>query len=136
MYMHYKFNINSQRGKQLLKKYIRQYLIGGGKNYFKKNTTLKTKQKKFCRCVLHVAKNNDKKCNIEKKWNTNKCYNPYTVCASSVKTTTGGKTCQYNFLSRDIPDKSKLIGFKKLLELSSSFFNGNSDFINNDPNIS
>ena len=60
-----------------------------------------TKQKyypkeKFCRCVLHVAKNNSRECNRTREWGDG-CYNPYAICAKSVKITTGGKPCYYVF---------------------------------------
>ena len=79
------------------------------KTYFLKNHKLNFKKQKFCRCALHVMANNSEQCNKEKLWKTRgrykKCYNPYTVCAASTRTTTGGKPCYYNFLSMDIPNK-------------------------------
>ena len=45
-------------------------------------------------------KNNARWCNQGKEWKKGKCYNPYTVCASSVKTTTGGKSCGYVFQNK------------------------------------
>ena len=80
------------------------------KKYIDKKSPLKENQRKWCRCVLHVAKNNSIRCNRHKGWERKikKCYNPYTVCASSVKTTTGGKTCSYLFKNKTIPDKELL----------------------------
>ena len=67
-----------------------------------------TKQKfypkeKYCRCVLHVAKNNTKECNRTREWG-NKCYNPYAVCATSVKTSTGRAPCKYVFANIPIEE--------------------------------
>ena len=90
-----KITIFSKKGRKIIDKYE--------KTYFKKKNNLTKKKKKFCRCVLHVAKKNTEECNRNKIW-TNKCYNPYTVCAKSVKTTTGGKPCFYDFNSLSIPD--------------------------------
>jgi hypothetical protein len=82
------------------------------KVYIHPNRKLSEKKKKFCRCVLHVAKNNPRWCNREKTWNNRtpdgkimkdprgKCYNPYATCAKSVGTTTGGKSCGYVFKSQ------------------------------------
>ena len=39
---------------------------------------------KFCRCALHVMASGSS-------------VNPYAVCAASVTTTTGGKSCDYNW---------------------------------------
>jgi len=96
---YYLFNKN---GIKILNRYI---LYGGQKKkYFKKQHNLNTQKQKYCRCILHVAKNNSKKCNENRDWNSPKCYNPYTVCAASVKTTTGGKSCMYDFSNKDIPE--------------------------------
>ena len=53
--------------------------------YFKKKMTLDEERQKFCRCIMHVMKRGHP--------------NPYAVCARSVGTTTGGKSCQYNLKS-------------------------------------
>tara|TARA_B100001094_G_scaffold311658_1_gene347538 strand:- start:2477 stop:2893 length:417 start_codon:yes stop_codon:yes gene_type:complete len=78
-------------------------------NYFLPTHNLNTKEKKYCRCVLHLIKQNDKQCNQNKQFvnNTNKkCYNPYAVCASTVKNgSRGSKTCFYNFLNKSIPNE-------------------------------
>ena len=82
------------------------------KNYFIKNSKLTEQQKKFCRCILHIAKANKSSCNRTKKWNNKiKCYNPYSTCAKSVKTTTGGKPCNYNFKNLS---KKEIITYIKL----------------------
>ena len=59
------------------------------KKYFKSSNTLTENQAKFCRCALHVLALGIK--------------NPYGICAASVKTSLGGRPCQYNFLSKSIP---------------------------------
>ena len=97
-----KVNIFTKKGKKIINNYKK-------KIYFKNKNNLSLKKKKFCRCVLHVAKKNTEKCNRNKVWN-NKCYNPYKVCAKSVKTTTGGKSCFYDFTSQDIPDE-EILGY-------------------------
>ena len=98
-----KIYTNSEKGRLLIQKYI--YQKGGKKTkrYFSSGNNLTAQKQKYCRCILHVAKNNSKKCNENREWNSPKCYNPYTVCAASVKTTTGGRTCMYDFSSNDIP---------------------------------
>ena len=97
-----KHSIFSNKGISILKIY-NNILYGGKKKYFRENNTLNANQKKYCRCVLHVAKRNTRACNRNKNWG-NKCYNPYAVCAKTTKTSTGSKPCQYNFLSQDIPN--------------------------------
>ena len=92
------------------------------KNYFLPNNTLNIQQQKYCRCVLHLVKQNNKQCNKQQKFNkrnTDKCYNPYAVCASKIKKgSRGSKTCFYNFLSKDIPDeeivKYAYLNYKKI----------------------
>ena len=81
------------------------------KNYIKSNAKLTNQQKRFCRCILHIAAKNKKTCNKTKKWNNkNKCYNPYSTCAKKVKTTTGGKPCYYKFKKSSIP-KNEIIAY-------------------------
>ncbi len=89
------------------------------KKYFLPNNTLDFNEQKYCRCVLHLIKKNSKKCNKQKKFNTEKCYNPYAVCSSKIKKgSRGSKTCFYNFLSRDIPNeevvKYAYLNYKKI----------------------
>lgn len=83
------------------------------KVYVHPNRKLSEKKKKFCRCVLHVAKNNPRWCNQEKAWNKRtpdgkivkdprgKCYHPYATCAKSVGTTVGSKSCGYVFKKQE-----------------------------------
>ena len=63
------------------------------KNYTKQKLFRK---EKFCRCVLHVAQKNTQECNRTREWG-DKCYNPYSICAKTTRTTTGGKPCNYIF---------------------------------------
>ena len=53
--------------------------------YINKDSEIKGDQADFCRCVLHVMSSNS---DID---------NPYAICASSVTTTTGGKSCDYDW---------------------------------------
>ena len=74
--------------------------------YVNKKKLLDKNKHKYCRCILHVSKNNTKKCNLNKSWNNiniKNCYNPFTICASSLGTTTGGKPCYYLFKDGNIP---------------------------------
>ena len=57
------------------------------RRYFSGSAALDDDRRKFCRCVLHVMRQGHP--------------NPYAVCARSVGTTTGGRSCQYNM--RSIP---------------------------------
>ena len=79
------------------------------KSYFLPTHNLNQNQKKYCRCVLHLIKQNNKQCNKKKQFNKindKKCYNPYAVCASNIKKgARGSKTCFYNFLSKQIPNE-------------------------------
>lgn len=43
------------------------------------------KQAKYCRCILHVAADEDPKCLRRQNWGRDQpCVNPYAVCTSSV----------------------------------------------------
>lgn len=95
-------NISSIDGINTLKNYLKYYQSGGG-DYFKPNSGLTIDKKKYCRCVMHVLPKNTKTCNknrfpVKKKG----CYNPYAVCASKIKTSTGRQSCKYNFKDKDI----------------------------------
>ena len=83
------------------------------KLYFNTNN-MNDMQKKYCRCVLHVMGKNDEKCLKTKNWNSsNKCYNPYSICAKSVGTTTGTKSCKYNLNKVPINELEKYIYFNE-----------------------
>ena len=87
-------------------------LVNNG--YIRRYSKLTEKKRRFCRCILHVAKNNSRICNITKNWsNKTKCYNPYSTCAKTVKTTTGGKPCDYMLKNSSIPIK-EIIAFADL----------------------
>ena len=113
-----KINLFSVEGKKLLKNYIKNYQGGIG-NYFMKKIdfNLNEKQKKYCRCLLHVTDNNPKWCNKTKAWKKTRygkrCYNPYAVCADKIKTTTGRLPCYYNFKNKSIPD-NEIISYAQL----------------------
>lgn len=76
--------------------------------YFKTGTDLREDEKKWCRCVLHVASQQTDQClenptaNAFKIFNGRQCYNPYSVCASRIKTTSRRCGDQYDFTK--IPD--------------------------------
>lgn len=78
--------------------------------YFKPDHNLTAAQEKYCRCTLHVMsrdlQSGNKDCLSTKDWGPGKdCYNPYSVCAKSTKTSVGRSpkcTISYNF--SEIPD--------------------------------
>jgi len=76
--------------------------------YFKKGTSLTDKQKRYCRCIAHVASNYPMKCysGSDPEWKkgpkSKKCGNPYSICASSVGTTT---SCYDHYDFRRMPKK-------------------------------
>ena len=89
--------------------------IKNKEDYFNDTNNLNNKQKKYCRCVLHVMKNNTNKCNANRKWeNKNKCYNPYATCAKSIGTTTGSKTCNYNINNIPYDELEKYLSYNKI----------------------
>ena len=106
-------NLNKNREKISEALQVAKEITELQKVYIHPDRKLSEKKKKFCRCVLHVAKNNPNWCNREKVWNKRtsdgkivkdprgKCYHPYATCAKSVGTTTGGKTCGYVFKNQD-----------------------------------
>ncbi len=56
-------------------------------SYFNRGNKLTEENRKYCRCVLHVAAQQSKDCLEKRNWgNTSrgkKCYNPYAVCTQS-----------------------------------------------------
>lgn len=56
--------------------------------YFMPGTPLNNIQKKYCRCLLHVADDQEDWCLRDKAWFESRdgveCYNPYAVCTKSV----------------------------------------------------
>ncbi len=82
------------------------------------NTTLTERQQAYCSCVLKVAAKQPGGCNMEKAWfekrNGETCYNPYAVCAASVKTST--KECGDNYNYENLSD-DHLIAFANLHQI-------------------
>ena len=79
---------------------------GTPKQYFAKGATLTPAERKFCRCALHVLAKNDSRCTTEDRRSragAKKCYDPYPVCAKALGTSTGRRSCQYDFENADIP---------------------------------
>ena len=82
----------------------------GPSGYFKPGHDLTAAQEKYCRCTLHVMgrdlKAGKESCLATRNWGPGKpCYNPYSVCAKSTKTSVGRSpkcTVSYNFSG--IPD--------------------------------
>lgn len=56
-------------------------------SYFIARAPLTDDQKRYCKCLAHVAAKNPPDCNIKRDWkNYHKgCYNPYAVCTASTK---------------------------------------------------
>ncbi|AGO83813.1 hypothetical protein psal_cds_254 [Pandoravirus salinus] len=53
--------------------------------YFWRGAPLDDQQKKYCRCLLHVAARNKAGCyDTPDALGTGRCYNPYAVCTASV----------------------------------------------------
>ena len=72
--------LNNQYSQQLLDKIIKER-----RDYFKNDTDISEKQRKYCRCVAHVKSKQSDEC-IESSFDksVDKCYNPYAVCTSRV----------------------------------------------------
>ncbi len=64
--------------------------------------TLPEDEKKYCRCVLHVAAKQSDDCNKNKNWGSHNCYNPYAVCAKSTRSSS--RRCGENYIFENIPD--------------------------------
>lgn len=85
-----------------------------------KGTLLSPRERKWCRCVLHVAAKQNKRCLKQKKWREvvdgEVCTNPYAVCSKSVGTSTGRKSCAmwYNFKDLTLDE---LLGYANLKSL-------------------
>lgn len=63
------------------------------------NTTLSDAEQRFCSCTIEVAEKQPGACNLEKAWfeerDHHMCYNPFSVCAHSIGTTS--RACKENF---------------------------------------
>lgn len=80
------FDINNYIYRKKLKLF-KKIIITTKDDIIKKDSQLTQQQKKYCECVVKVASKQSPSCNINKNWYTKNCYNPYAVCAKSVKTT-------------------------------------------------
>lgn len=80
--------------------------VPSGDEYFKDPASLSERDKKYCRCVLHVMGKAVPKCLQDKAWfetiEGKMCYNPYSVCAKSTRHTT--RVCGENYNWTGIPD--------------------------------
>lgn len=63
------------------------------------DSSLSDSQIKYCSCVVDVAAKNSDECNAGGKnmWGSEKCYNPYAVCAKSTHGSSKHCVDQYNF---------------------------------------
>ena len=72
-------------------------------NFFLSGSDLPEDKRKFCRCTLKVADKQRGGCNIDRSWfktiKGKKCYNPYSICAKSVGTTSRECGKNYDFES-------------------------------------
>lgn len=100
-------------------KYCHWHQKGGDttKNYFKEGSDLREDEKKWCRCVLHVASKQSDQClvdvnkNARKTYDGKTCYNIYAVCSSRVGTSS--RKCGINYEFNNIPD-NELIAYSKM----------------------
>ena len=57
------------------------------RSYFNKGNKLTDENRKYCRCVYHVAAQQTGQCLEQRNWgktiNGKKCYNPYAICTKS-----------------------------------------------------
>ena len=71
------------------------------KNFFLPGSDLPENKQKFCRCVLKVGDKQRGACNTEQAWfetrSGKSCYNPYSVCAKTTKTTSRECGSNYDF---------------------------------------
>lgn len=90
------------------KKYEKKSEKKSEKNYFKPGNRLNEEQKKYCRCVYHVAAQQTLDCLRRRKWTDNdqKCYNPYAICSKSVQRK-GRVECYKNTNLRNLPPKEQ-----------------------------
>ncbi len=77
---------------------------GGG--YFNLGHSLTPGQEKFCRCTLHVMAKQPEHCLKTHEWGPGTdCYNPYSVCAKSTRTSVGRSSkCTDSYDFSGIPD--------------------------------
>ena len=73
------------------------------KNYFKGENNLSNKEKRYCRCLVHVSEQES-------------VNNPYAVCAKSVGTTSNKCSGSFDY---EKFDKKELKGYNKLKGINS-----------------
>jgi hypothetical protein len=106
--------------KQHMKLIDPQQIGGEDINYFKENADLNEREKKWCRCVLHVAAKQSDQClenvneNAGKLFDGKSCYNFYAVCSSTVGTSS--RKCGINYEFRNIPD-NELVAYAKIKKI-------------------
>lgn len=76
-------------------------------------SNLPPNQKKWCRCILHVAAKQPDTCFTGNRTGKG-CYNVYAVCSKSVGTSS--RKCGEHFQFENIPDK-ELIAYAKLKKI-------------------
>nr|QBK90919.1 MAG: HeH/LEM domain protein [Pithovirus LCPAC201] len=90
-----------------------------GDEYFKNPAALSDRDKKYCRCVLHVQGKQVPECLQDKAWFKNvggkQCYNPYAVCAKSTHHTS--RECGKNYDWSGIPD-NEIEGYAHINHIS------------------
>ncbi len=90
-----------------------------GDEYFKNPAALSERDKKYCRCVLHVMGKQVPECLQDKAWfkkvGGKQCYNPYSVCAKSTGHTS--RQCGENYDWSGIPD-NELEGYANINHIS------------------
>jgi hypothetical protein len=98
----------------------REFLSNGTRrrrrDYFRPDTHLNDREKKYCRCILSVGARNSEECLRERAWLKTRggrtCYNPYAICHSS----TGLRTqvsCDTEYELENIPE-NELIAYAHL----------------------
>jgi hypothetical protein len=87
------------------------------RSYFKRGNKLSAEDRKYCRCVYHVAAKQSEACLRSRRWQTQvkgrNCYNPYSVCTASTKRR-GSVKCFENTNLKNMPRKElKALGVLK-----------------------
>lgn len=77
-----------------------------GTDFMKNNTYLAPEEEKYCSCIARLSEKQSPKClesiRSGKKY-SDKCYNPYAVCAKSTKSTS--RKCHTGYLYNNMSDK-------------------------------
>jgi hypothetical protein len=87
-----------------------RYREAGREDYFKEDSGLNEKQKKFCRCTVHVGAKQEKSCTKAKQGTSKSCVNPYAVCAKT--TGTSSRKCGEVFEFKNFP-KQELVSYAR-----------------------